>query len=220
MESEELFRSCAATGDAAAWEEFVSRFHRLIASVVLRTARTWGEPSRNLVDDLVQDTYLKLCENRARLLRDFEPRHPEAIFGFLKVVASNVVKDHFKSAHADKRGAGHTPEPLDTAEAASLSPRGEAAERAVLLAEIERHLQRCAPGPENDHYRTIFWLYYRQGMSASAIAALPWVELTTKGVESAIFRLTRAVREQMTGGIHAPESGSETGEGFRAAESF
>jgi hypothetical protein len=36
-------------------------------------------------------------------------------------------------------------------------------------------------------------------MSAKGIAALPTVGLTAKGVESAIFRLTRLVREQIVG---------------------
>src|SRR5258708_31084078 len=35
-------------------------------------------------------------------------RHEDSIYGFLKVVAANVVHDHFKSALAAKRGAGQT----------------------------------------------------------------------------------------------------------------
>jgi len=33
-----------------------------------------GEPPRPQLDDLIQDTYLKLCENDSRLLRQFQPR--------------------------------------------------------------------------------------------------------------------------------------------------
>ena len=36
-------------------------------------------------------------------------------------------------------------------------------------------------------------------MTAKAIAALPTIGLTAKGVEAAIFRLTRQVREQVVG---------------------
>jgi RNA polymerase sigma-70 factor (ECF subfamily) len=63
-----------------------------------RTARRWGETSLQIIDDLVQDIFLKLCSNRARLLREFQLDHPNAIFGFLKLVAVNVANDHFKSS--------------------------------------------------------------------------------------------------------------------------
>jgi RNA polymerase sigma-70 factor, ECF subfamily len=40
----------------------------------------------------------------------------------------------------------------------------------------------------------IFWLYYRDGLTARAIAQLPGIRLSVKGVESTIHRLTRRVR--------------------------
>ncbi len=106
--STELVRACAGSKDERAWAEFIRRFQLVIAAAVLRTARRWGEPSRPQLDDLIQDTYLKLCENDSHLLRSFQPRHEDSIYGFLKVVAANVVHDHFKSALAAKRGAGQT----------------------------------------------------------------------------------------------------------------
>ena len=106
--STELVAACVGSKDERAWAEFVRRFHGVIAAAALRTARRWGEPSRPQLDDLIQDTYLKLCENHYRLLRSFQPYHEDSIYGFLKVVAANVVHDHFKSALAAKRGAGQT----------------------------------------------------------------------------------------------------------------
>lgn len=44
----------------------------------------------------------------------------------------------------------------------------------------------------------IFLLYYRQGLTASEIAALPSLDLTTKGVESVIARLTYMIRSHIT----------------------
>src|SRR6266853_1017087 len=102
----ELIRACSYAADTPAWEEFIRRFHPMIAGVALRTARHWGEVSPQIVDDLVQETYLKLCCDSCRLLREFESRHPDAIYGFLKVVTANVVHDHFKAVRATKRGAG------------------------------------------------------------------------------------------------------------------
>jgi len=45
--------------------------------------------------------------------------------------------------------------------------------------------------------RTIFWLYYRQGLTAKEIGALPSIGLSLKGVESTLHRLTQLVREHL-----------------------
>jgi RNA polymerase sigma-70 factor (ECF subfamily) len=207
----ELIRECTESGEAAAWEEFVRRFQPVISATALRTARHWGAPSPALIDDLVQETYLKLCANRGRVLRDFDPHHPDAIFGFLKVLTANVVNDYLKAKHAGKRGAALTEPGFGTMEpAAREADRGSPAtmERGVLLKEIDVFLQAV---PERD--RLIFWLYYRHGMAASAIASLPAVELTTKGVESTIYRVTQTVRAKMA-------ERAQPEKGIRAAESL
>ncbi len=221
----ELIRACFSAGDALVWEEFIRRFHHLIAGVVLRTARHWGDASPQILDDLVQETYLKICADNCRLLRDFESRTPDAIYGFLKVVAANVVHDHFKSAHANKRGAGKDCEPIDTIEIAASSARAgsvDVVERQVLLKEIDDYLRTRELGVTGSRDRAIFWLYYRQGLTASAIAALPWIKLTTKGVESTILRLTAAVRKHLidTRSQHKLEGSEPNSVGFRPTESF
>src|SRR5580658_950916 len=104
---ENLVRRCATSHSPEAWQEFVRRFHRLIATVTLRTAGRLGDASKQTVDDLIQETYLKLCADDFRILRSFEQQHPDAFTGYIKVVTANVVRDHFKSAHSKKRGAGN-----------------------------------------------------------------------------------------------------------------
>jgi RNA polymerase sigma-70 factor (ECF subfamily) len=91
-------------------------------------------------------------------------------------------------------------------------------EHEILLRQIDGCLARCAFGPDQARDRLIFWLHYQQGMSAKAIASLPTVRLTSKGVESAIFRLTQVVREHLVG-VQEEESGAVE-KGFRPAESF
>jgi RNA polymerase sigma-70 factor (ECF subfamily) len=224
MSAEELIQACAESNDGAAWEEFVFRFHRPISLSILRIAYQWGGTPQQIVDDLVQETYLKLCADKCRLLRDFAVQHPEAVAGYIKTIAVNVAHDHFKSLHSQKRGSGETSQLLEDVEpqARSGDLGGQAAmEREVLLKQIDRCLETCSEGPDQERDRLIFWLYYQQGMSAKAIAALPTVGLTAKGVESAIFRLTRLVREQIAG-LRPQTSGStQLGEkGFRPAESY
>ena len=200
----ELVRACVDSADPGPWEEFVRRFQPTIAGVALRTARRWGETSPLVLEDLVQETFVKICADRRRLLREFEPRHPEAFFGYLKVVTTRVVHDYFKRAHAAKRGSDEGTQSLsspfqsDPADPAA----GRRIERATLLGEIERRLEQLSLGPTGERDRRIFRLYYRAGMSASTIAELPGMDLTVKGVESTIFRLTRMLRESLA------ESGS------------
>jgi RNA polymerase sigma-70 factor (ECF subfamily) len=210
LSAEELTRICAEGGAREAWEEFVQRFNPVIAGVVVRTARRWVQPSRQLLDDLVQDTYLKLCADNCRLLRTFEARQPDAIYGYLKTVAANVVHDHFKAAHAVKRGSGNAvlqdgPEENvmeqipDQKEPASVGM-----DREVLIQQIDQHLGHIVEAEELTRSRLIFWLYYRSGLTASAIARVPGVSLSTKGVESALLRMTRSLRTALAAPSNSP----------------
>lgn len=221
---EDLLRRCCSSGDIAAWEEFVRRFHRLIATIVLRTASKWGDPSRQTADDLIQETYLKICANGFRILREFEHRDACAFIGYIKVVTANVVRDHFKSSYSQKRGANQVEEiPADFVPAAGVESAGspKAIERSVLIQEVQRHLDGFVVGEDQERNNMVFWLYYRAGLSAPDIAALPRIGLTTKGVESLILRITRELREQMTG-LNSRSTSIKRGtiEGIPSAESF
>lgn len=202
MSVEELIRTCAESNEGAAWEEFVARFQRPISLSIQRAAYQWGTVPQQTVDDLVQETYLKVCADKCRLLLDFATRHPNLAIAYIKTIAVNVAHDHFKSLHSQKRGEGETDQLPEDVEPPAHSGRlgGQGAmEREVLLKEINRCVETCAAGPDQERDCLIFWLYYQQGMTAKSIAALPTIGLTAKGVEAAIFRLTRQVREQVVG---------------------
>lgn len=203
MSLEELIQACAQNGDAASWEEFVWRFHDLIASVVLRTARRYGNPSPELVDDLIQETYLKICDDRKRLLANFSPQHPESFYAFLKVITANVVHDYFRAQRSRKRGQGRPETPIDESVGGSPPATTGGANdihRGILLKEVDEALCAVLSGSDRARDRIIFWLYYGYGLTAQAIARLPSVSLTVKGVESVIHRLTRMVRERLARG--------------------
>ncbi len=173
------------------------RFQPLIAGVVARTASRWGAVSAALVDDLVQETYLKLCTEEFRRLREFESRHDDAIYGFLKAVAYTVTMDHFKVHNAAKRGAK-----LQNNTDFDISLRVEGHESPVedkiLLREIEDLIAEVA---EKERDKVVFLLYYRQGLTAKKIAGIPGIELSEKGVESCLHRLTERVKKRVVGRI-------------------
>lgn len=220
----ELIRACAESNDSAAWEEFLSRFHRVISVSVIRAARQWADAPLRIADDLVQETYLKLCSDRCRRLCDFALQHPDAIVGYIRTIATNVTHDHFKAIHSKKRGTGQPHESLENITASTTNEdtgSPAAMERRILLQQIDLCLATCSPESHLKRDRLIFWLYYRQGMSAQTIAALPTVGLTAKGVESLILRLTRLVRQQIAQSRSEALFDQHSGKkGFRPAESF
>jgi RNA polymerase sigma-70 factor, ECF subfamily len=179
---EELLRECADLRHTEAWERFLGRFNPLIVATVVRTMRRYGLDRDGLSDDLVQDVYIKFSANRAKVLREFQPRYPGAVFGYVRVIAANVVHDHFKSRQG--RHSDQSPLPNDVA-------AQDETEWKMLLREIDDLLKQP---PVSARDRQIFWLYYRQGMSAKEIAALSSFSLTVKGVESVIVRLNQLIR--------------------------
>jgi RNA polymerase sigma-70 factor (ECF subfamily) len=199
---------CAGSGDNEAWEEFVSRVGKPISLTIMRTAARWGEPSRSLVEDLIQVTYLKLWEDGCRLLRDFAIQHPEAILGYLKKTAANATHDHFKHDHSQSSGGGMphvSTSDVDLESGNEVHGSQERIAFGILLNEIDEHLTNCLTAPDQERDRTIFWLYFRQGMSTKEIASLPTIGLGAKGVGSVIERLKPCVREQIL--RFPPESG-------------
>jgi RNA polymerase sigma-70 factor, ECF subfamily len=224
LSSEELVNACVRSGEELAWVEFVRRFQPLIASLALRVARQWGETAPQVIDDLVQDVYLKLCAKDFRLLRKFTSAHEGAIYGYIKVFTANLARDHFKASHAQKRGGSVETASLDDGAPAQrvkqLEPEVAILERKLLLGRVATCLNVVASGSNAERDRRIFWLYYRVGLSSTAIAALPAIGLSTKGVESTILRLTRAVRRQLAPQKQQGKSPGEAVEGIRPAESF
>src|SRR5882672_2870924 len=58
-----LLSLCLRSHDELLWTEFIHRSQPVIAGVVIKSIRRWTRPNPSLVDDLVQETYLKLCAN-------------------------------------------------------------------------------------------------------------------------------------------------------------
>jgi len=197
----ELVCLCIGPCDDGAWEEFVARVGRAISLTILRVASLWGKPSRTVVEDLVQVTYLKLWEDNCRILRDFAIQNPNGILGYLKKVAANTTHDYFR--HGRSQSAGGSRAHVSTSDVdveAGKEVHGSQDRIAfqILLNQIDEHLKGHLTGPDQERDRTIFWLYFRQGMSTKEIGSLPTIGLGPKGVGSVIERLKRCIRERIT----------------------
>jgi RNA polymerase sigma-70 factor (ECF subfamily) len=78
--------------------------------------------------------------------------------------------------------------------------QAERLENTILLSEIDQLLLQRGAGPAEEKDREIFWLYYRDGLTAKAIASKSRTKLTVKGVEGVIARLTRFVKKSLGAG--------------------
>jgi RNA polymerase sigma-70 factor (ECF subfamily) len=113
------------------------------------------------------------------------------------VVAANVVHDHFKSALAAKRGAGQTEaitEPIQIDPKMAGADSFDVVSQRIQLEQVDKILRQVTAGKDQGRKRAIFWLRHRQGLTASEIAAIPSIELTTEGVESVLMRLAAMIR--------------------------
>lgn len=212
----DLARACARSTNAMEWEELLRRCAPICSLVAARVARLWlGSSNPSVVDDIVQEIFLKLCEQERRILRDFKPRGDDSFLGLLRIVSASVANDYFRRQYSAKRGGKVVTVTLNDAPAAIVpeAPQGSAGmEKAVLYSELDRRL-RSAPGIIAERDRTIFWLYYLQGLTAEEIAELPVAGLSAKGVESALHRVTTWLRKEI--GARRPggpaEPAKETG---------
>src|ERR1035441_6043942 len=101
----DLAKACAHSADAAEWGEFVRRCTPLASLVALRVSRTRvSVSSPATVDDIVQEIFLRLCEQERRILRNFEPRGEDSFLGLLRIVSASVGNDYFRRISSAKRG--------------------------------------------------------------------------------------------------------------------
>ena len=184
--AEELLCACADLRDSAAWDEFIRRFHTVIYAAVARTGRRYVQFHRDMCDDLVQDTYLRLAAHDAKALRAFVPQYPGSGYCYVQVFAIRVTHDYCK--RKDFRHILELP-PNSPGPPELVAP--DKTDWLALKADIDDLLRTHATARDCQ----IFGLHYLQGMTAEEIAAIPFIGLTGKGVESALARLKRLILE-------------------------
>jgi RNA polymerase sigma-70 factor, ECF subfamily len=216
ISSNDLARLCAVQGGAEEWDEFVRRFSRPISLSVIRIGRFWGGTCPSVIADIVQDIFLKFCEENRKILREFEPRHPDSFTGFLKVVSAAAANDHFRKQNTTKRGGGVREEPISEFHADTVQD-SDLLERNHLLQEIDDFLAALGQDENAKRDRAVFWLYYQRGMTASAIASLPGMSISVKGVESALRRMVLLVKAHIGKPLTIPaRKNVKSPEGFTA----
>ena len=197
----DLVSLCYDARDAAAWREFERRFQKTIALAVLRTARKWGGAQPELIEEFVQDVFVRLCERDYKVLRNFVPTQPDSITGFLIKISQNVTHDAFRAAGAQRAGGNMfqmVTEDGDLTFIPTPSRPSDSPELRLKMGDIDRVLESLMPRPVSKRDYIVFWLYHRQGFTAREISEIKSVGLTVKGVEASLLRSLKSVREKMS----------------------
>ncbi|MBZ5523447.1 MAG: sigma-70 family RNA polymerase sigma factor [Acidobacteriia bacterium] len=185
----ELIQRCI-DADATAWEEFMRRYNHLITSVVFKTIRRYVPPTSTLVEDLVQETYLRLCARDYTALRSYNSEHENAIYGYLRKVTSSVVIDYF-------RKPGNRPVPVVPIDAELFPDQPSTAKRdnRIDLGRMRQLLEELlASDPDRQRDLAIFD-YDMSGCTAREIAQM--LNMTTKQVENRLARMRKKLRDRL-----------------------
>jgi DNA-directed RNA polymerase specialized sigma24 family protein len=196
----ELLSRCANRNDVASWEEFIRRFHGTIAGCVCKAMRGSPQFDSALVEDLVQDSLLRLCQDGCRPLKDFRAEDDACFFGLLRAAAASAVADHFRRANALKRRGNVGVISIDSMSHDEIASPGSeiGREYSFTVDEIERILAEGDPVTVRRN-QFIFWTHFRDGFSAREIASIPSVGLGPKGVETVIRRLKQQLLDRGLG---------------------
>lgn len=180
------------------------RIQPVVASSVIGTLRRCGfgmRADRDLIDDLVQQTFLRLCGSGLKTLQKQNFTSEGGFFAYVRTMAANITIDYLRR-----------PAPPFQEISPSLQElRPEPVDSSVILASIDTHLKRCSD-TNYERDRRVFWLYYRSGLTSKTIAAIPLLGLTQKGVESLILRLTRCIRGIFSERLRVASKGKPVGE--------
>jgi RNA polymerase sigma-70 factor (ECF subfamily) len=183
----ELLRLCLRKGDNDDWEELVRRVQPLIAKTAWRVASSSGAVRSEDIDDIVQETCLKLSGSRAEIVAKAALENEAAASSYIRVMALNTARDHF--GRERRRPATRECElaaPLDQL-AQGVEPGGD---WEVLLSEIDSALDT------DSRSRSVFWLYFLRGYSTKEISEIRSVCLSSKGVQSLVSRLADSVQRK------------------------
>lgn len=185
-------RACLEQGGADRWERFIRLAHPTVSSAVLRAISFFQWRDRQIADDLIQDVFLRVCRNDFHALRGFRAEESKALRVWLRTVSGNVVASYIDHAKAETRGGRAEHVSMDEPAAAGL-PSGDSplhqAEGKILAERVKKCLDEHEPRD-----RRIFWLYHLHAFKPRVIAEYPGINLEKDGVETVVYRVTRAVR--------------------------
>lgn len=208
-----LIKKCAESlENQGAWLEFIRRFDRHIKLSVLRVYRLLsinllnGEIVREDIRDLVQEVYIRLVQNDRKALKTFKPKYDDAIYGFISIICTSVVKDFFKKFYSlkrkvniesiDERPAIIQNDKLVTKSLSSFI-RVNPEKRVIakdLLQKAKSYYNSINSTKEDKRNELIFQLYFIHGLSIKDISRIKGLNISHSNANIIIWRMKRRIR--------------------------
>jgi DNA-directed RNA polymerase specialized sigma24 family protein len=174
-----------------AWVELLRRYRRLIAGIAAKTILRFSRPADGLIQDLVEESIVRICASNFRALRELEWRHEGALRGLLQITASTTAQDHIRKSRSPKRDVTKEQSLEDPGLVVPL-PQNFAAqvERKILLEQLARCLATVTQSePDCTRNIAMFLLYFGARVTASDLSRL--YNLNVRKVENTVARLGR-----------------------------
>ena len=165
----------------------------------MRSARSFSA-DQAMLEDLVQDVYVRLCDGNYKALRGLRGAHANSFHAYVGAIASGVVIDHFRKSLRVKRGGESRTVSLEalTSEIETLTSPENQLETTLMIERIDTCLDEVLPAKTRVRDRWIFWLRYRHGYTVAMIARTGQHGLSEEGIESLLGRTIRLLREKLT----------------------
>jgi RNA polymerase sigma-70 factor (ECF subfamily) len=193
---QEVAKACLESGSEEAWGELVRRTQPVLSGAVRRACLRHGMDPYRYSDDLVQAVYVKLLEKSCKLLEMLASGDDQFILRYLRVVATNRVTDKCRELRNKKQNLFVTGS-LESLTQELPNHKTTDVDTTLLLERVDRILCEILSGPNAVRDRAVFWLYFREGLTARQIAAVRGIGLSESEVEVVLRRLIRALRKRM-----------------------
>jgi RNA polymerase sigma-70 factor (ECF subfamily) len=172
--------------DEAAWNRLVG----LYAPLVWRWCRRWDLPEQELAD-VLQEVFQSVATHAPAFRRD---RSGDTFRGWLRTIARNKVRDHFRRLGREPGGAGGTEAQLRFAQLPDARADDDSSEGRAERDLFGRALELIRSEFEERTWRA-FWLAVVDDRPAAEVAAE--LGMTPGAVRVAKSRVLRRLREEL-----------------------
>jgi RNA polymerase sigma-70 factor (ECF subfamily) len=171
---------------AGAWERLVE----LYAPLVYHWCRRGGLGPEDGAD-VFQDVFRAVAEHLAEFRRD---RPGDTFRGWLRTIARNKIRDHYRRLAGQPRAAGGTDAQLRLRDVPDPLPDDDPSEAGVVAVQVRRVLESIRGEFEERTWRA-FWAVQMDGRGTDEVG--DELGLTPSAVRKAKFRVLRRLREEM-----------------------